>query len=353
MPPLLDVKDLRVQFETRRGLVKAVDGVSLSVEAGTTLGVVGESGSGKSAMSLALMGLHRQKNATVSGEVWLDGQQLVGQDDATWRNVRGQKVAMIFQDPMSALHPQHRVSDQVSEAYRINESCSRREARAKAVEMLDLVRIPRAKARANDYPHQFSGGMRQRVVIAMALCCQPDLLVADEPTTALDVTIQAEVLNLLRDLQSELRMGIILITHDLGVVAEMADNVMVMYAGRAVERSSADRLFNAPEHPYTWGLMGSLVHLDRPTPERLLAIPGSPPSLVDVPHGCPFHVRCRYAAEVGPRCETDRPELRTVAADHRTACHLDEKQRRAARTVVTAPATDIPAIDMPPETPPL
>jgi len=330
--PLLDVCDLRVHFSTPRGVVKAVDGVSLSIERAKTMGIVGESGSGKSALSSALLGLHaRQRTAQVTGQVWLDGVEMVGASEASWRAVRGEKIGMIFQDPMSALHPQYSVGDQIAEGYRAHRHCSRREAYARAIEMLNLVRIPNANSRVKDYPHQFSGGMRQRVVIAMALACEPQLLIADEPTTALDVTIQAEVLGLLRQLQRELSMAIILITHDLGVIAEMADSVIVMYAGRAVEKTTGDEIFERPGHPYTWGLLGSLVRLDEERKDRLTAIAGSPPSLVQVPSGCSFHPRCGYRSWIGERCVVERPDLRMTGQQQEVACHLSDRDREDIR----------------------
>jgi peptide/nickel transport system ATP-binding protein len=319
---ILDVEGLSVQFATRRGVVRAVEDLSFAVERGQTLGIVGESGSGKSATALALVGLHRGAGAKVTGHVHIDGTETVGATDETLRSVRGGRVGMIFQDPLSALHPLYRVGDQIIEAIRAHQGVSRRQAKARAVEMLQLVRIPRADRRIDDYPHQFSGGMRQRIMIAMALSCRPDVLIADEPTTALDVTTQAEVLALLRDLQGELGMAIVLITHDLGVVGEMADNVMVMYAGRAVEKTTVETIFDGAAHPYTWGLLGSLVSLDRPRPERLSAITGQPPSLINVPSGCAFNPRCAEAEKLGGRCQEQRPELLSIGARHQVACHL-------------------------------
>jgi peptide/nickel transport system ATP-binding protein len=341
---LLEVRDLHIEFATDRGAVRAVDSVSFTVPSKTTLGIVGESGSGKSATALALVGLHRSRNATVTGEVLLGGQQLIGAPSQVLRAVRGDRIGMIFQEPLSALHPQYTVGDQIIEAYRAHRDVPRRAARRKAIEMLDLVRIPRADRRADDYPHQFSGGMRQRIMIAMALCCDPDLLVADEPTTALDVTTQAEVLALLRDLQQQIGMAIILITHDFGVIGEMADNVMVMYAGRAVETAPAESVFTSPGHPYTWGLLNSMVSLDQPRPERLAAIPGQPPSLIHLPPGCAFHPRCPHAAGLGDRCAEELPELSTVTTQHAVACHLPaddrERIRRAAAQGISPAADD-------------
>ncbi|HLI00946.1 MAG TPA: ABC transporter ATP-binding protein [Acidimicrobiales bacterium] len=340
--PLVAVDDLHVEFPTNRGVVRAVTGVSFSLGRGETVGIVGESGSGKSATALALLGLHRG-SARVHGSVRLDGQELVGASDGLLRSVRGGRAGMIFQDPLSALHPHYRVGDQIIEAYRTHRGGSKRAARRRAVELLEMVRIPRADRRVDDYPHQFSGGMRQRIMIAMALSCRPDLLVADEPTTALDVTTQAEVLGLLRDLQAELGMAIVLITHDLGVVGEMADQVVVMYAGRVVEQASVESIFSEPGHPYTWGLLGSLVSLDRPRPDRLLAIPGQPPSLVNPPTGCAFHPRCPHAETVGAACQHEIPLLLGTGAGggtgpglgngggRRVACHLPVERRAELR----------------------
>src|ERR1700742_3093266 len=296
---LLEVRDLRVHFPTDDGLVKAVDGVSYSLDKGRTLGIVGESGSGKPVSSLTIMGL-QGKNAQISGEIWLGGRQLVGMDPDTKRRLRGNEVAMIFQDPQ------------------------------RAVDLLGRVGIPQPSSRVDDYPHQFSGGMRQRAMIAMALSCNPELLIADEPTTALDVTVQAQILDLILDLQQEFDSAVIIITHDLGVVAELADDIMVMYAGRSVEYATAEQVFSQPEHPYTWGLLGSMPRIDLDRTERLLPIPGTPPSLIRVPEGCAFHPRCAYAHETGGRAETDVPELREIEPGHQVACHLTTSQRQAA-----------------------
>jgi peptide/nickel transport system ATP-binding protein len=323
--PFLDVRDLRVHFRTDDGVVKAVDGLSFSLERGARLGIVGESGSGKSVSSLAIMGLHRR--AETSGEIWLGGEQLVGADPERVRRMRGRRMAMIFQDPMSALHPYYTVGQQIVEAYRLHHDVSKQVARKHAVDLLGRVGIPRPSSRVDDHPHTFSGGMRQRAMIAMALANDPDLLIADEPTTALDVTVQAQILDLILDLQTEFDSAVMLITHDLGVVAEVADDVLVMYAGRAVEHGPAAAIFSAPAHPYTWGLLGSVPRFDTPG-GRLVPIPGNPPSLLNPPSGCPFHPRCRYRELTRGRAETVRPELRTVAPGHRVACHLDDAQRR-------------------------
>jgi peptide/nickel transport system ATP-binding protein len=324
--PFLDVRDLRVRFSTDDGVVRAVDGLSFSLERGGRLGIVGESGSGKSVTSLAIMGLHRR--AEVSGEIWLGGEQLVGADPERVRRLRGNRMAMIFQDPLSALHPYYTVGQQIVEAYRLHNNVSKAVARRHAVELLGRVGIPQPASRVDDHPHRFSGGMRQRVMIAMALSCNPDLLIADEPTTALDVTVQAQILDLILDLQAEYDSAVVLITHDLGVVAEVADEILVMYAGRAVEHGSVDDVFAAPAHPYTWGLLGSVPRFDRAAEDRLVPIPGSPPSLLSPPPGCSFHPRCRYRTLTGGLAETERPELRPVAPGHRVACHLDDAQRR-------------------------
>ena len=273
----LDVRDLQVHFTTDDGVVKSVDGLSFHLERGQTLGIVGESGSGKSVTSMAVMGLHTAKNATISGSIMLDGQELVGADPDVIRRLRGKKMAMIFQDPLSSMHPFYTVGNQIIEAYRIHNNVSKKAARAHAIEMLDRVGIPEPSQRIDAYPHQFSGGMRQRAMIAMSLSCDPDLLIADEPTTALDVTVQAQILDLIRDLQKEFNSAVVIITHDLGVVAELADDIMVMYAGRAAEYGSAEQLFNTPEHPYTWGLLGSMPRFDKAPTARLLPDQGNAP----------------------------------------------------------------------------
>ncbi|MFD0855198.1 ABC transporter ATP-binding protein, partial [Actinomadura adrarensis] len=285
----LDVRDLRIHFPTDDGLVKSVDGLNFQLERGRTLGIVGESGSGKSVTSLGILGLHNRRNAKVSGEIWLDGQELVGAAPDKVRRLRGRHMAMIFQDPLSAMHPFYSVGAQIIEAYRVHNDVSKKVARKHAIDMLGRVGIPRPERRVDDYPHQFSGGMRQRAMIAMALSCDPELLIADEPTTALDVTVQAQILDLIRDLQQEFNSAIIMITHDLGVVAELADDILVMYGGRCVEYGSVDDVFHRPEHPYTWGLLGSMPRLDRPPAERLIPIKGTPPSLINLPSGCAFN----------------------------------------------------------------
>ena len=326
---LLEVQDLRVHFRTQDGLVKAVDGVSYSLERGRTLGIVGESGSGKSVTSLAVMGLHHGSSAQISGHIRLDGEELVGAPPARVRELRGDKMAMIFQDPMSSLHPYFSVGSQIVEAYRVHHpDATKKQARQRAVDMLGRVGIPEPSARVDDYPHQFSGGMRQRVMIAMSLCNDPELLIADEPTTALDVTVQAQILDLIHDLQSEFGSAVVMITHDLGVVAELSDDILVMYAGRVAEYGSAADIFGQPGHPYTWGLLASMPRMDRERLARLVPIPGTPPSLIRVPSGCPFHPRCRYGHLNGGRSETEVPELRaTEETGHLVACHLTAAER--------------------------
>ena len=326
---LLEVQDLRVHFRTQDGLVKAVDGVSYSLERGRTLGIVGESGSGKSVTSLAVMGLHHGSSAQISGHIRLDGEELVGAPPARVRELRGDKMAMIFQDPLSSLHPYFSVGSQIVEAYRVHHpDATKKQARQRAVDMLGRVGIPEPSARVDDYPHQFSGGMRQRVMIAMSLCNDPELLIADEPTTALDVTVQAQILDLIHDLQSEFGSAVVMITHDLGVVAELSDDILVMYAGRVAEYGSAADIFGHPGHPYTWGLLASMPRMDRERLARLVPIPGTPPSLIRVPSGCPFHPRCRYGHLNGGRSETEVPELRaTEETGHLVACHLTAAER--------------------------
>src|SRR3954452_24613951 len=325
--PLLEVIDLRVHFETDDGLVKAVDGISYTVERGETLGIVGESGSGKSVSSLTVMGLTRARNARISGTVRFDGQDLLTASDEEMRAIRGDDVAMIFQDPLSSLHPFYKVGRQIAEAVRVHNDVSKTQAYDRAVEMLSLVGIPEPRKRAESYPHEFSGGMRQRAMIAMALANDPKLLIADEPTTALDVTVQAQILELIERLQSEFDTAVVVITHDLGVVAEMADAIAVMYAGRIVEKADTDTIFSAPEHPYTWGLLSSIPRLDSPRDEELVPISGRPPSLITLPGGCSFHPRCPYVREAHRRTE---PLLNPIDGDpaHQVACLLDSGTRK-------------------------
>ncbi|WP_051752011.1 ABC transporter ATP-binding protein [Streptosporangium amethystogenes] len=326
--PFLSVRDLTVDFHTEDGVVHAVDGLSFDVEKGTTLGIVGESGSGKSVTNLTVLGLHNPETSTISGEIRLDGEELIGASRSTMEKLRGNKVAMIFQDPLTSLSPYHTIGKQISEVYRKHTGASRAEARARAIEMLTRVGIPQPKTRVDDYPHQFSGGMRQRAMIAMALVCDPDLLIADEPTTALDVTVQAQILDLLKDLQDQMGTSIILITHDLGVVANTAHEVLVMYAGRAVERGSVKEVLREPRHPYTWGLLASMPRLSAPVDVQLRPVRGTPPSLINVPTGCPFHPRCDFMEVAGPElCRSERPEL-SPHRGHGDACYLTLAQKR-------------------------
>ncbi|MFF9201581.1 ABC transporter ATP-binding protein [Streptomyces sp. NPDC014986] len=322
----LSVRDLRVRFSTEDGIVKAVDGLSFDVERGKTLGIVGESGSGKSVTNLTVLGLHNRKTTTVEGEIVLDGQELVTAPEKEMEKLRGNKVAMIFQDPLTALSPYYTVGRQIAEPFMKHTGASKKEARERAIEMLTKVGIPQPTTRVDDYPHQFSGGMRQRAMIAMALVCDPDLLIADEPTTALDVTVQAQILDLLKDLQQEFGSAIIFITHDLGVISDMADDLLVMYSGRAVERGGVREVLREPRHPYTWGLLSSMPRLGGSTSKALTPIPGSPPSLLNPPSGCPFHPRCTFKSQVpGDRCSTERPPLGEGRA---AACHLTAEQKQ-------------------------
>jgi peptide/nickel transport system ATP-binding protein len=323
--PILEVRDLHVFFPTEDGVVKAVDGVSFSVMPGETLGVVGESGSGKSVSFLTVMGLVGTKQADVSGEIIFKGQDLLKATPDEIRDVRGAQISMIFQDPLTSLHPMYRVGTQIAEAIRLHEHVSKADAHRRAVDMLDRVRIPKPKERAEQYPHEFSGGMRQRAMIAMALSLNPDLVIADEPTTALDVTVQAQILSLIDSLQSEFNTAIVLITHDLGVVAEHCDNIQVMYAGRLVEQGRTDDIYYRPHHPYTWGLLDSIPKVGVES-ERLVPIRGLPPSLINVPSGCPFHPRCPYVFD---RCPREVPPLLPADGFHASACHLplEEKER--------------------------
>jgi peptide/nickel transport system ATP-binding protein len=326
--PLLEVRDLHVSFRTEAGVVRAVEGVSLTLAPGEVLGIVGESGSGKTVSMLALMRLIRDPNAEVEGEVLLRGRDLMRVSAREMRAVRGGEVAMIFQDPMTALTPVYTVGWQIAEQLQAHARMSRRAARARTIELLAEVGIPNPSRRVDDYPHQFSGGMRQRVMIAMALSCNPSLLVADEPTTALDVTIQAQILELMKRLQRDHGSSILLITHDMGVVGEIAERVAVMYAGRVVEEGAKDAIFRDPQHPYTWGLLGSIPRVDRPRVRRLPAIPGSPPSLLAPPEGCVFAPRCPHRFD---RCG-ERPALiERVAPGRRDACHLDPAVRPKLR----------------------
>jgi peptide/nickel transport system ATP-binding protein len=338
--PFLEVKDLQVHFPTDDGMVKAVNGLNFTLERGKTLGIVGESGSGKSVSSLAIMGLHKGSKAKVTGEIWLDGAELVGMSVPEMRALRGQQVAMIFQDPLSAMHPFFRVGDQLTEAFLVHNNAPKAVAKKRAIELLDRVGIPSPAKRFFDYPHQFSGGMRQRAMIAMALMCDPSLLIADEPTTALDVTVQAQILDLMKDLQKEFNSAIILITHDLGVVAKMTENVVVMYGGRVVESGAVRDIFYRPEMPYTWGLLGSIPRVNRSGDGRLKSIRGTPPSLINLPKGCPFQPRCDYQDHVeGARCSTELPELLQIGQEqHRVRCHIKSDERRQLFTEQIKPS---------------
>jgi oligopeptide/dipeptide ABC transporter ATP-binding protein len=328
--PLLEVRDLAVSFNTEEGSVQAVDGVDLELRAGEVLAVVGESGSGKSVTAMTLMGLTRGPNAAISGAATFEGTELIAAGDEELRRIRGNRMAMIFQDPMSSLDPVYRVADQIVEQIQAHRDLGSAAARERAIELLDAVGIPDSAKRADSYPHEFSGGMRQRAMIAMALSLEPSLLIADEPTTALDVTVQAQIIELLRDLNQRRDLSILLITHDIGVVAEIADRVAVMYAGRIVEYGTLDEIFYDPQHPYTWGLLGSLTRIDRPRPRRLPQIPGMPPSLLAPPQGCHFRPRCAHAFD---RC-LEVPALESRLADapaHLDRCWLEPARKRALR----------------------
>jgi peptide/nickel transport system ATP-binding protein len=341
--PLLRVEDLRVEFPSEDGVVHAVDGITYQVFPGRTLGIVGESGSGKTVSSLTALGLTRRQGARISGRIMFDGQDLLTLSEEKMRAIRGNDIAMIFQDPLSSLHPLYKVGRQLTEAVRAHRDLSKATARERAVELLGLVGIPDPARRVDEYPHEFSGGMRQRVMIAMALANEPKLLFADEPTTALDVTVQAQILALMERLQRELGMAIVIITHDLGVVAEIADEIAVMYAGRIVETASAERLFASPEHPYTWGLLKSIPRLDAQRDEDLVPIPGTPPSLIHPPSGCHFHPRCPYAQPDHARID---PALEPVPDDpgHHVACLLESDVRRRLWQQLGAGKTPVEAL---------
>jgi oligopeptide/dipeptide ABC transporter ATP-binding protein len=327
--PLLEVTDLRVTFDTEDGVVRAVDGVSFELGEGETLGIVGESGSGKSVTMMSVMRLIIDPNAHFAGSVAYRGQDLMALDRREMRAVRGSEIAMIFQDPMTSLNPVYKVGWQIAEQIRAHRKVSKAEAHKLAVELLAAVGIPNPERRADDYPHHFSGGMRQRVMIALALSCDPRVLIADEPTTALDVTIQAQILALIKKLRTDFGSSVVLITHDMGVVAEMADRVAVMYAGRIVEHGTVREIFHRPQHPYTWGLLGSIARLDRPKPERLNAIPGSPPSLTRLPTGCAFAERCAYRFD---KCAEVPPLHDRVGNGHLDACHLPAEEKQQHRS---------------------
>jgi peptide/nickel transport system ATP-binding protein len=328
--PFLDVSELTVKFPTHDGLVNAVSDLSYSVRLGDTLGIVGESGSGKSVSSMAVLGLHDMRSTRMSGSIRVNGSEIIGTKNDDMRKIRGNEVSMIFQDPLSALHPFYRIGDQLIEAYRIHHrDASKKAARERALEMLSKVGIPQPSRRIDDYPHQFSGGMRQRAMIAMALINDPRLLIADEPTTALDVTVQAQILDLIQELQREFGSAVIMITHDLGVIAEIADETLVMYAGRCVEKGPTKDVLTHPVMPYTWGLLGSIADVTSDTSKPLIPIPGTPPSLLQPPSGCAFHPRCTYKDRVeGNRCSTELPELvpGPQGANHVKRCHLKDPE---------------------------
>lgn len=343
MDKFLTVEDLRVHFPTPDGVVKACDGLSFGVERGQTLGIVGESGSGKSVSSAAILGLHRGTSAKVSGSIRLDGTELLEIGNREMTKLRGKNVAMIFQDPLSAMHPYYTVGNQIGEAYKVHHPKSGRKAtRHRVIEMLELVGIPQPERRHDDYPHQFSGGMRQRAMIAMALINDPGLIIADEPTTALDVTVQAQILDLLQKLQREFNTAVLMITHDLGVVAETADDVLVMYAGRAVEYGPVGEVLTHPQMPYTWGLLSSVPDITADTSIPMVPIPGNPPSLLNVPSGCAFHPRCAYTDLVpGRLCFTEVPELAQGPQDsHLKRCHLVDPESIYADEVRAKAATE-------------
>jgi oligopeptide/dipeptide ABC transporter ATP-binding protein len=327
------VKDLKVSFRTEDGLVRAVDGISFSVDEGEVVGIVGESGSGKSVTMMSVMRLINDPNAIYEGEILYKGRNLMGVSQDAMRQVRGEEIAMIFQDPMTSLNPVYTVGWQIEEQLNEHNDLNKGQARQRAIALLTQVGIPKPEQRIDDYPHQFSGGMRQRVMIALALSCNPDLLIADEPTTALDVTIQAQILELIKNLKQEFGSAVVLITHDLGVVADVADRILVMYAGRIVEEGNKEQIFYDPQHPYTWGLLGSIARLDRPRARRLTAIAGQPPSLINRPQGCSFRPRCPQAFD---RCRAEDPQLTTKVGDgHLDACHLsvEDKRERRDRTI--------------------
>jgi peptide/nickel transport system ATP-binding protein/oligopeptide transport system ATP-binding protein len=331
--PLLSVKDLMVSFATEEGVVQAVDGVSFDLAAGEVLAVVGESGSGKSVTAMTLMGLTRSPNARFDGTATYKGTELIAASEDDLRRVRGAEIAMIFQDPMTSLNPVQRIGAQIIEQIQEHEGLPDQQARERTIELLERVGIPRARERVDNYPHEFSGGMRQRVMIALALSCNPSVLVADEPTTALDVTIQAQILQRMRDLREETGAAVILVTHDLGVVADIADRIAVMYAGRIVEEGTLDEIFYDPQHPYTWGLLGSITRVDKPRPERLPAIAGLPPSLANRPEGCHFRPRCPH--EFGECTKVPPLESRIPGnPEHRDRCWLGMEEKRVKREVL-------------------
>ena len=340
---ILSVEDLRVAFPTEDGLVHAVNGVSFDLEPGKTLAIVGESGSGKSVTAQSLMGLINRRTAQITGRAIFQGQDVISMPDRQLHQLRGAKISMIFQDPMSSLHPYYRIGAQLIEAVRVHQRVSKSQARDQAIEMLRQVGIPAAERRVDDYPHQLSGGMRQRVMIAMALINSPTLLIADEPTTALDVTVQASILDLIGQIQQTHDTAIIMITHDLGVVADVADDVIVMYGGSVVESAPVSEIFAAPQMPYTLGLLASIPRLDRDPDQRLDPIPGNPPSLIAPPPGCVFNPRCGYAREVPDgRCQSEQPELLPVSPAHRVRCHIPEADRTAIARAALANLVTVP-----------
>jgi peptide/nickel transport system ATP-binding protein len=331
---LLEVDDLSVHFATEDGVVRAVDGVSFDVERGKVLGIVGESGSGKSVTAMTLMGLTRDVNARFGGEVNYRGRNLLELSESEMQRYRGNEIGMIFQDPMTSLNPVYRIGEQIVEAIQTHEKVDKRSAGRRAVELLRQVGIPNPESRVDDFPHQFSGGMRQRAMIAMALSCNPSILIADEPTTALDVTIQAQIVELISVLKDDFDSGVIMITHDLGVVADIADEIIVMYAGRVVERAATRDLFYDPQMPYTWGLLGSIPRLDRPRPDRLHSITGAPPSLINAPPGCTFRPRCPHAFA---KCVEEPPlENHVETPGHLDRCWLDVEVKRSVRAATIA-----------------
>jgi oligopeptide/dipeptide ABC transporter ATP-binding protein len=336
--PLLDVNDLKVEFATEDGIVQAVSGISFELERGKVLGIVGESGSGKSVTAMTIMGLTRGVNARFDGEVLYKGADLLQIPDSGMQHYRGNEIGMIFQDPMTSLNPVYRIGAQIAEAIQAHEDIDKRGARARSVELLRQVGIPNPESRVDDYPHQFSGGMRQRAMIAMALSCNPSILIADEPTTALDVTIQAQIVDLIGRLKDDFNSAVIFITHDLGVIAEIADEIIVMYAGRVVEQGSKRDLFYDPQMPYTWGLLGSIPRLDRPRVERLHTIEGAPPSLINLPQGCKFRPRCPHAFD---KCmEEPQLENRVETPGHLDHCWLDVEYKRNHRDATISPGSE-------------
>ncbi len=339
---LLEVEDLRVRFATEEGIVQAVDGVSFHLDRGEVLAIVGESGCGKSVTAMSLIGLTRGKNARIEGSARYQGDELITAGDEQLRKIRGDGIAMIFQDPMSSFNPVQKVGSQIVEAIRAHRDVGKDQARDRAIEALASVGIPEAAKRFDGYPFEYSGGMRQRAMIAMALALEPSILIADEPSTALDVTIQAQILRLLDELNREHDLSVILITHDLGVVAEIAERVLVMYAGRVVEQGTLDEIFYDPQHPYTWGLMGSLTRLDRPRPERLPQIRGLPPSLLNPPTGCHFRPRCPHAFDRCPKVPPLEPKI-AEAPGHLDRCWLQLDEKRSLREVEGGIGLEVPA----------